>query len=952
MRNLFLLLLAIVGWQAALAQAPARVTIRGTAADSAGAALSEATVMLLTPKDSTLINYGRSNSKGAFEFKNVKKGTYLLKMSFVGYIPFQQEVTTGEDAVLDLGTLKMKPITKELFEVVIKTAKAPLMIKGDTIEYNVSSFKVPPGATVEELLRKLPGVQVDQDGNIKAQGQDVRKVTVDGKQFFGTDPKQATKNLPAEALTKVQVFNDRTEQAKLTGIDDGKKEKTINLELKESFKKGGFGKLTAGAGPMSKVEGSANAPRAEAKGSYNRFNKKEQFSIVGLGNNTNQTGLSWDDYQDFRGSQSFNWSDDPEFGFSNGGRFIIFSDGDDNNSFSIPTSGNRGRGFSSNLAGGSNYNYDTKKTKVSGNYYYNQNRQILDAESERKTILPDNSSFTTNDDNLRSSFNRNHRLTFRLEKNLDSLNTLIFLANGRFGDGIERYSSRQDFLRSDTLTSTTDVSNRNDFNSLAFINTLIFRHKFKKKGRNFAASLSYSFNDTHGDGGQFAKSQFVGVNTGERLLNQNQTTETDSRQSQLKAGLLYVEPLSSKVFWESFYNFSIRYDRVDRDVKDIRASDIPVRNDTLSQYYVNDYLYHRVGTGLRYTYKGMNVSVGAAGQQFTLDGRFAPDQSSTNFRTVGRTFTTIVPNVGFNYDLKNNRWLYMDYTVDVRMPSSRDLQPFLDNSNPRYLREGNPDLLPQLTHRVSSGFSMFNPANFINFFANINYGYNVNQLVYNQIINPQTLVTLTRPGNISGGQSFGTYLNFGFPLKKTKATLNLNSSLNWGENPVFVNAVKNETTSSNYNFGTRLDLTPVDWLTFYANANWNINNVRYSINKTQDQDFYNDRYGGELNLKLPKDLYFNSNFNYQIYRNSNPQFGFDQRIPILNLSVYKIFLKDNRGELRFSVYDVFKRNLGVNQYASQNFSVRESVQTLSRYFMLSFTYNLRGVKAQMRRSGW
>jgi len=524
------------------------------------------------------------------------------------------------------------------------------------------------------------------------------------------------------------------------------------------------------------------------------------------------------------------------------------------------------------------------------------------------------------------------------------------LVNGRAGNGSERYGSTQRFFRGDTQTSQTEVDNGSSFNSLAFMNTLLFRHKFRKKGRNFAASFSYSLNDSRGDGTQFARSQFAQGNTGERLLNQNQLTATDSRQSQVKAGLLYVEPLTSKLFWESFYNFSVRNDRVDRDVFDVKSTETTVRNDTLSQFYVNDYLYHRLGTGLRYTFKGLNVSVGAAGQQFTLDGRFAPDQTSAAFRTVGRTFTTVVPNVGLNYSLKNNRWLYLDYTVDAQMPSPRDLQPFIDNSNPRFLREGNPDLLPQLTHRVSGGFGLFNPGTFINLFANVNYGYNVNQIVQNQTVDVQTLVTLTRPGNMSGGRSLNSYLNFGFPLKKTKAALNLTTSLNFNENPVFVNAVQNETRSNSYNVGTRLDLTPVEWFSLYANANWGVNNVRYSINKTQDQDIYNHRYGADLNLKLPKSLYLSGSFNYQIFQNQ--RFGFDQRLPILNLSMYRIFLKDNRGELRLSVYDLFRRNLGVNQTGALNFVTTERVQTLSRYFMLSFTYNMRGVKSQMRQNSW
>ena len=230
MKNLFLLMAFFGLLTASLyaqtpAPAPARITIQGRVVDTTGTALGGSNVMLLMTNDSSLVTFARTNESGAFSLRNVKRGTYILKISYVGFFPYDKLLNTGDNPVNDLGTLKLKPIAKELFEVVVKTARAPLTIKGDTIEYNAASFKVPPGSTVEDLLRKLPGVQVDQNGNIIAQGQKVQKVTVDGKRFFGNDPKMATQNLPADAITKVQIFNDKTEQSKVTGVEDGKQEK-------------------------------------------------------------------------------------------------------------------------------------------------------------------------------------------------------------------------------------------------------------------------------------------------------------------------------------------------------------------------------------------------------------------------------------------------------------------------------------------------------------------------------------------------------------------------------------------------------------------------------------------------------------------------------------------------------------------------------------------------------
>jgi len=945
-KNLFLLAVLCLLTAKLYAQnpAPARFTIQGRAVDSSAAPLPASTVMLLSAKDSSLVNFTRTGENGAFSLKNIKSGNYVLKISFVGFIPYNQVIKPTGEAVIDLGALKMKPITRELMEVVVRTAKAPLTIKGDTIEYNASSFKVPPGSTVEDLLRKLPGVQIDQDGNIRAQGQEVKKVTVDGKSFFGDDPKLATKNLQAEAISKVQVYNDKTEQAKLTGVDDGKKEKTVNLELKEEFKKGGFGKVTAGAGPASNNV----SARAEAKGSYNKFNSKQQFSALLLGNNTNQQGLSFNDYQDFRGSNSFNWNDNADFGFSGSSRFLYF--GDDNESLTIPVGGGNGRGFSKNTAGGINYNYDTKKTKLSTSYYFNQTSQQLDALRENKSFLPGSTILRKTDTSGQANLNTNHRVSLRFEKQLDSMQTLIVISNSRFGMSSSNLQSTQRVFQSllnarEVPTTFSQSLNNSSANQFAMANTLLYRLKFKKKGRSFGASATYQINKNDGDLLLKARNEFfqaTSVNDMLRILNQDQGTNSVS--NQYKANLLYVEPFAKKFFWETFYNFSLRYDEVDRDVANLDDSRRPI--DSLSLYYKNNYLFNRLGSSIRYSFKGLNLSVGLAGQQFQLDGKFARDQAQP-LQSINRTFTTLIPNVSLNYDLKNNKYLNGSYDVGVQIPSSRDLQPVTTNNNPLAITRGNPNLLPQLNHNLSAYFSYFNPGSFINFWANVYTTYYVNQIVYSQTVDPQTLITTTMPENLTGGKNLGTYFNFGFPLKKTKATLNLNTQLNFGHNLTRINDVMNETNNENYSLGTRLELTPSEWLTFYGSANINVTNTRYSINTTQNQTIYNNTFRGDLNLKLPGDIYLNTSLNYSSYKNE--KLNFNQQIPLLNSAIYHILGKAKKAEIRLSAIDLLNRNIVVSQYAGQNYTSTERIQSLARYFLLSFTYNMRGVQAKMRR---
>lgn len=921
-----------------------RFTMKGIVADTAGAGLPEATVMLLLPKDSSLVNFGRTDKQGAFEFRNVKRIPYLLKVSYVGYLPFQQDVTPKEGDVTDLGKLGMKFLNQDLYEVVIKTARAPLSIRGDTVEYDPRAFKVPPGSSVEDLLRKLPGMQVEQDGSLKAQGETVKRVTVDGKRFFGDDVKAATKNLPAEAISKVQVFNEKTEQSRVTGVDDGKHEKTLNLQLKDSHKKGGFGKATVGLGTDKRVEGKVN---------YNRFNEKNQFSVIGLGTNTNSGSMSWDDYQDFKGSQSFNWGDDGDFGFG-GGRYISFGGDNDEESLTIQAGrGGQNRGFNKNWAGGANYNFDEKKTKFNTSYYYNQTTQDLDGISKRTNFLA-NSAFTTLDTNGRRNFNENHRGGLRFEKTLDSLNTLIILSNVRLGNGTTDYKSHQEYFRGqqdvNELSTMSDFDNYSDFNSFAIGNTAIFRHKFKKKGRNFAASFAYNVNNSEGNNIQRSTNRFFRTSqtTPDSVININQTNDTKSLRNQIKGSLLYIEPLSKKFFLESFYNYSLKTDDVDRDVFDVKEAGREM-NINLSRYYKNKTTYNRLGTTLRYSHKGFNVSAGLGGQEIKMDGDFAVNQSDLIRTNINRKFFNWTPNFSLNYDLKNNRYLYGSYNVSVQEPNIRDLQPIVDNSNPLYIRVGNPNLVPTLTHSGNVGFQYFNPGSFIQMFFGLYFSKYENQVIYNQTVS-ENLVTTTMATNISGGNNYSIYGNYGFPIVKTKSNLNLNASYNRSNNLTNINALLNETSTNGYNWGLRLDYTPSDKFTIYTNANWNINDTKYSISSGQNQKIVNSNYGAEMNFKLPKEIYFNSRFNYNSY--VNKRFGFDQSMPILNLSVYKTMLKSKKGEIRLTAFDVFNKNRGISQMAYGNVVSQEQVRTLARYFMLSFTYNMRGITNSVRRKGY
>jgi hypothetical protein len=922
-------------------------SIKGSLKDTSNAPLSFTSVFLLLPSDSSLVTFTRADVNGDFQFKNIKKQDYLVKATFVGFLPLQ-ELLKYDAANLsrDMGNIVLKPIQKELFEVVIRTAKAPMEIRGDTIEYDARKFKVPPGSTVEDLLRKLPGVQIDAEGNIKAQGEEVKKVLVDGKRFFGDDPKVATKNLPAEAINKVQVFNDKSEASKVTGVEDGKHEKTVNLELKEEFKKGGFGKGTLGAGSDERVMGKLN---------YNKFDSKNQLALVGFGNNINQSGLSNNDYQDFRGSQSYQWNDNADFGFSSGGGFRVIygSDDNDDESLEIPQSWGPGQGLSKNLAGGINYNYDTKKTKFSSNYFFNQTNQSLDQIINSRFLLP-NLSYNTADSSSFGNLIQNHRVSLRFEKELDSLNTLVTYVNGRYGNRSQNTLTFKDFSNANAETfRNQSTDNSFDGSSYNIVASAIYRHKFMKKGRNFA--LSGTLNDSNNDqdatqqtllkeqqvtGQSFPLGGFFDIFQNVLNLSQNQ---------EYKVSALFIEPFKKKFFWESFYNFSNANRVIDRDVFNLFADSKP-RVENLSRYFESSQLYNRFGSSVRYSHKGFNLSLGMALQEINISGKFFNTNGGQTLGSIDNPYFSVIPNIGLNVQMKNNKYLFANFDTGVDAPSIRNLQPFADNSNPMFIRNGNPDLLPTTNRSVSLGYGSFNPATFINMWFNVSGSFIENQVVYNQFIDPKTLITTLTPENVSGGKRMNTYFDLGFPIIKTKVSAGLGVNSNINQNLVYINSVLNENLSQNYGLNMRLDLTPVSWFTMFSSLNMGLNFSDFSINTAQNQKFNNTSIRNSLTLQLPKFWYFTTDFNYSHFKNE--KLNFNQHMPILNFSTYKILGKAKKSEIRLSLYDVFKRNLGINQSAFGNVVTNTVTQTLSRYVMLSYTYNMKGMKTIMKKSRW
>jgi len=910
--------------------ANAQFTVHGQLKDTINDPVTSATVMLLNVKDSTLAHYTISDAKGNFTFKNIKKSDYIFKISHFIYMPQLFLIEPTEEKELDLGLIFLKPIANFLMEVVIKEARAPIFIKGDTVEYDASTFKVPPGSTVEDLLRRLPGIDVDADGNISTMGKDVKTVYVDGKTFFGNNPKTVTQNLDAQAVSKVQVYTEKSEQEKITGIADGSKEKVMNLALKEEYKKGYFGKATVGYG-----WGQGAPHRWLARGNFNWFTEKQQLSFIGYGNNLNQSGYDWGDMQDFYGQNMQSGRDNGDFGFgSRGGGFrMVFSTG----------SYSDGGGFSNNGGGGVNYNYYHKKVKFNAGYFYSLNNPYSDVFSNRQTFLED-SSFFRLDTTHNRSLRQNHSFSTRFEYEIDSCNSIIVRSNIEYSPTNRNYAVDQLFQTPDFLDiNRLSVNNEYKNDNLSFDLLSIYNHKFKKKGRKFAMSGFYNYksgNDLENidnlneffHGTESDKIKFVVKN------NKN------SEDHNVKSSMLYVEPLGKRFSLMGFYNFKNNLSQNRNFSNDPEQENAEI--DSLWVKYQNNTLYNRVGATVNYGHNGINLTLGGAYQALILNGT-CETKPNTIKELKFTPYHNFIPYAAANLDLPKNVYVNASYSFDVSEPSISYLFPMPNLSNTLYKILGNPNLLPERFHQINGGVSYWNNVSMFSVNFNTNMSFYNSQIVYNQTteyIEKQGYVTTSEPNNVKGGNRFSSHLWTSIPIVKTKFTFSMSCSGGITNSPVFINTVENITNSKNYSVNSWFTVNIGQKLNIYLGGNVAHTFTKYSIQTDRNQRYMN--YGAYINVKWQflKKSFLEGSYGFSNY--TNKKLDFEQNIHKLNLSVRQVIGKKNQWELRLSANDILNQNQYIQQIAQTNYIEFRTSPTLARYFMLTAAYNLKGFEVK------
>ena len=877
--------------------------------------VGDATVSLVNAKDSSLVGFTRTDSAGRFRFDHLKPGKYRLSASQVNFHPQWKNFEVNGD--VDLGPVVMKD-RSIMEEVTVKAQRPPVVVNGDTLEFNAEAFKTKPNAVVEDMLKKMPGVEVDKDGSIRVNGKRISRVLVNGRDFFNGDPKMATRNLSADAIDKVQVFDKQSDQSEFTGIDDGNKTPTLNLKLKKDKKNAAFGKATVAAGTKDRYDGQFN---------INKFNGDQQLSAIGMANNTNRQGFSIMDMLNFSGQSRRMMS-------GGGGRIVINNGNDDE--FGLPVAGiNNNQGITQTIAGGLNYN-DTwkKKTEVNASYFYNNLTLDNTRNTSRQNILPGN-EFNYLQNSSTENKTSSNRFNFSVDHKIDSFNSIKLSSVFGYQKGSNaKKNDYESFVPNDKMLNNGFSNTSNTTEGYVTNQELLYRHKFKKKGRTFSATGSMQYNDSRAKGTQNAINNFFSNGTISQRDTLDQVTRLNSITQSYGVNASYTEPLGKRSLLEfrGFYNTSTG--DLDRKTYDYnRTSGTHDKMNTiLSNAFENTYDYMGGGISMRTQQKKYGYSVGANLQHAQLNSHL----KDSAFR-IKQNFTNLLPVANFNYNFTKTKSLRLDYSTSASQPTAKQLQPVQDISDPLNIISGNPSLKQSYAHNASLQFFNASPARQKNLFVFLNYTATQNAIVNSDRINASGART-SMPVNTNGVYNINANIDRGFRIKKLNTRLELGLNANYNRSVNFINDDKNKTSvlsvmprvNASYSYKELLDIS--------AGARVSYNNARYSLQPSLNNNYWRQVYELEATVNLPAGFTISNEFSYSAYTGRSN--GYNTRVALWNASVSKQVLKSKKGEIRLSAFDLLNQNTGVDRNGNANYVEDVQYKTLQRFFTLGFTYSL------------
>ena len=915
--------------------------------------LSGAYVSLISVNDS-IRRVSVTRSSGEFELLNIPPGRYLVKYSYLGFHTDSIRVEIINNNV-NLGRRGMaeEPVSIRGVEVVGYSPAAE--ITGDTVQFQAIAYQTMPDANAEDMVKKLPGVVVE-DGKVSAQGEEVKEVLVDGRPFFRNDPTATLRTLPAEVIDKIQIFDRQSDQAEFTGFSDGETSKTMNIITRVNMRNGKFGKAMAGYGYEDKYL---------AGGNINLFKENRRLTIIAQSNNVNQQNFSSDD---LLGIMAGGRRGGPQMGggsMMGGGRGFggggggggggrgessggQFRGGGDTREFMVgPQSG-----ISKTHAFGINYSDMLgKKIDITGSYFFNWSDNMAEEVLNREYTLSADSGQTYDENSVSNSRNMNHRINLRLEYNINENNSLFI----RPSLSIQQNNGSTDFsgltTRESEKLSLLDNLNKSDLSATSFSNTMMFRHRFLKEGRTLSLNLSTSYNDRSGNSSLLSEIIYYTDTSSEEDINQRATLLTDGWS--VSSNLMYTEPAGKNGSLQLNYQQSWQKNKSDKETYDFTPAlqDYSLLDTLLSNRFDNIYLSSQAGAGYRYGKDKIHFTGRLIYQQSRLDN----DQVFPSEYNLKKSYQNLLANAVFRYSPSRTKNLNITYRTGTRPPSVSQLQEVVDNTNPLQLKTGNGDLKQSYEHNLFMRYSSVRPESSKLFFILLGGGYtehyiaNSNYLAYRDTLMPGGLLLregsqLIMPVNLSGYWNMMSFMTWGLPLSKIMSNLNFNASANFSRIPGLINGSANHTDNTGFGLGAVLSSNIKDNLDFAVSVRGSYNIARNSLREEQNSNYFNQNTRVHFRWIFFKGFFLETDLSQTSYTGLSE--GYNQNYRLWNGGIGKKIFASQRGEIKLSVYDILDQNKDIRRSVNDFYIEDSRTYTLQRYFLLTFTYNLRNFNSQ------
>ena len=874
-----------------------------------------------------------SKSNGTFNIEDINEGTYMLVITHVAHESFKQKITVSKDRNFGVLFLETSSTIADSINVV---DKMPLMeVKGDTVSYNADAYKVNPDASSEDLIKKMPGITVGTDGNISAQGETVEQVYVDGKEFFDKNPKATLNTIPAEVVQKIEVFDEKSEQAKFTGFDDGSTTKTINIITKIEKRDGWFGKVSAGYGYEDKYQ---------ASGNINYFNGDRRISIVGLSNNVNQQNFSSDDMMGVMSSSSGSGRGrgrGPGSGRSVGENFMV----------------NQYGGITNTNSFGVNYTDSWgEKIDVTGSYFFNMSDNTTNSSLERQYLIRDLSNQIYTEENQTESENMNHRFSFKFDWDINDNNSIMVRPKINIQENIASQVS-QSFttLISDTLNSSL-YDYESDFEAINISNDILWRHKFSKPMRTFSIFANTTLYNQEGETNLFSDTYL----TDEIQDNINQFTDITEDRFSYSTKIDYTEPLFKVKDGMSMLQFSYQNsyqdnsnDQLTYDYDD-DSQEYAFFNKGLSNSFSSKYTYNRAEAGLMFN-KGKRRSnriflmARVGGQYSQLDN----NQTFPDDYTIEKDFANIYGMFMSKYSLDRDNNFMLMYRSYTKNPSNSQLQEVINNSDPYNLYIGNSDLENSYSHALRFHYKYTNPDN-AHMFMMFLTGTLTNDYIGNNIFlaNRDTTIApgiilptggqFTQYTNLDGYYNMRSFLTYGLPLSAIRTNLNINASASYSHSPSMYNDEINYADNQSYGLGVVLSSNISQYVDFTLSSNSSYSNALSTMENSQVAEYYNQESSFKLNLLSKSGLVFRTDLTHQYYQGLSSDYN--ESYLLWNAEIGYKFLKNDQAEVKLQAFDLLKQNQSIARTVNDLYIEDSITEVLQQYVMLSFTYSIRSYK--------